>query len=111
MTIYYTFFESLLYIGETIINWIESVVKPAVYSKQGRMYNKMYSKMGSLYISKFFLSKMLQQKCIECIINFHKVYKGFYKKYTSRKGFFTYIKTLRAFIIHSIHRATQGEKR
>ena len=73
MAIYYTFFESLLYIWKTVINYIESVIKPVVYSKQGRMYNKMYSKMGSLYITKFFTSKSLQQKCIECIVKARRV--------------------------------------
>ena len=110
MAIYYTFFEGLLYIWKTVMNWIEDVPKLAVYSKQDRMYSKMYSKMDSLYISKFFLNKTLQQKCIVCIVNFHKVHRVFNKNYTFRKGSIAYIETLRAFTIHSIHRATQGEK-
>ena len=111
MAIYYTFFESLLYIWNAVISWVESVIRPAMYSKQGQMYNKMYNKKESLYISKFVSSKALQQICIVCILNFHKVHRDSYKNYTFQKGFITYIETLRAFIIHSIHRAIQEGKR
>ncbi len=111
MAIYYTFYESLLYIWKTVVDWIQGVAKLAVYSKQGRMYSRMYSKLESLYISKSFPNNTLQHQCIECIVNFHKVHRVFNKNYTFLKGIFTYIETLRAFTIHSIHRAVQGEER
>ena len=110
-TFYCTFFAVLLYISKTAISWIKGVVRPVTYSNQGGMYSRMYSKTGLLYIGNFFLNKVLQKKCIVSIVNFRKVHKEIYNKDTLRKRFLIYIKTVRTFTIHTIHRAIQGGKR
>ncbi len=111
MAIYYTFFRSLLYICEMNTNRINSVARLAVYSKQAGLYSKMYIIIGALYISKSIPKRTFWHKCIVCTVNSSKVHRVYNNNRTFQKGCFTYIETLRAFTIHSIHQAPQGEKR